>query len=104
LILIEFEMEIKISSGALRYIQSKGAKSIAVVLVDVETGDSIGAARDIEVKFETPEDTRNYYLEHSQGIDVYVDRRLRLTGKVVIKKQGFWKISSLYADGLQIPL
>ncbi len=97
-------MEVKISPRAMKYLQERGASSLVLGLVDIETGGSVGAARDVAFGFTPPRDSRHFRWCQVEGIDVYVDRKLKVVGPVVIKKQGFWKLSSLYADGVQVPI
>jgi len=95
-------MEVKFSSGARKLLEEKGAENICIHLVDIATADSIGAARDIEVNCEVPEQKEQFWWDRVGGIDVYIDKKLKIIGPVVVKKQGFWIFSSLYADGLRI--
>ena len=97
-------MEVTISPRAMKYLHERGASCLVLGLVDIETGGSVGAARDVAFGFAPPRDSRHFRWCQVQGIDVYVDRKLRVVGPVAIKKQGFWKFSSLYADGVQVPI
>lgn len=97
-------MQIRFSPGALKYMHKRGASTVVLDLVDMETGGSVGVVKDVAVGFQAPKDLKAYRYDRVQGVDVYVHRALRIHGPIRIKKQGFWKLSSLYADGLQVPI
>lgn len=97
-------MDVSISSGAMRYIAQHHISCIVLDFVDIETGGSVGAVRDIGVEFEPPPNPKAYRYDRVQDVDVYIHRKLQITGPIRIKKQGFWKFCSLYADGLHVPL
>src|SRR6056297_1054658 len=97
-------MEIRFSNRARKLLKNKDCRQLVFYLIELETADSIGAARDIGVSYTPPHNTGQYRRANADGIDIYIDRNLRIIGPVVIKKQGFWKLSTIYADGLQIPL
>ncbi|MFW6297785.1 MAG: hypothetical protein ACOC03_04705 [Desulfosalsimonas sp.] len=97
-------MDIRLSPGAAKYLAAKKASDVTIYLVDIETTGSIGAVREVGVSLEPPKRPENFRYERVDGFDIYVARELRITGPVIIKKQGFWKLSWLCADGLQIPI
>jgi hypothetical protein len=97
-------MEVRISPGARKYLANRGADSVVLRLVEMETGCSVGIAKDVDVRFEPPARPGGFLRRNAQGIDVYIDRRLGTQETVVIKKQGFWRFSCLYADGLRVPI
>jgi len=97
-------MEVGMSNRARKFIRKTEAKNVVIRFVEVEIADSLGAAKDIEVTLQAPDRKEGFRHAHVDGVDVYVDKALKVTGPVVIKKQGFWKFSTLYADGLQVPL
>ncbi|MFO7753638.1 MAG: hypothetical protein R6V41_11015 [Desulfobacteraceae bacterium] len=97
-------MNIKFSSGALKFLKKNQAASILIRLVELEgpAGD-IDMVKDVEIKFRPPEDRSEYLLFQQGGFDVFIDRRLKIPGDIKIKKQGFWKFSFLYPDGILVP-
>ena len=95
---------IRITPGARRYLVSRGYEAVVLTYTELEVGDSIGVAKEVTITYEPPEDRERYRLFPVDDIEVFVDRRLRADGDVVIKKQGFWKLTSLYADGFRIPI
>ncbi len=97
-------MDIRFSSRAFKYLQSSQVSGITFYLVDLETGGSIGAVRDVGVSLKPPARPENFSYDRAEGFDIYIHRSLKVTEPVVIKKQGFWKFSWLYADGLRIHL
>ncbi|MFP4194238.1 MAG: hypothetical protein ACOCQI_01270 [Desulfosalsimonas sp.] len=97
-------MDIRLAPGALKHLRAKKASQVTVYLVDIETTGSIGAVREVGVSFDPPKRPENFRYSRVEGFDVYVARELKITGPIIIKKQGFWKLSWLYADGLQIPI
>lgn len=97
-------MDIKLLPGAVKYIKAKKASEITLYFVDIETTGSIGAVREVGVSLEPPRRPENYRYKRAEGFDIYVSRDLKITGTIIIKKQGFWKLSWLCAEGLQIPI
>lgn len=97
-------MDIRLSPRAVKYLREMNAPAVTLYMVDIETTGSIGAVREVGVSLQPPKDQENFRYCPVEGFDVYVDRELKVTGPVVVKKQGFWKFSSLYADGLQVQL
>ena len=97
-------MQARLSSGARKLLHKLGCSQLTVHLVETETGCSIGFAREVRVDCEYPKDSAPYHPLEADGVTVYVDPRLKVQGRIVIKKQGFWKFSGLYADGVQIPI
>ena len=93
-------MDVRFSSRALKYLRDRQVSGITFYLVDIETTGSIGAVREIGVHLAPPGRPGNFKYDRAEGFDIYVDPRLEITEPVVIKKQGFWKLASLYADGL----
>ena len=97
-------MEIRFSKRALKYIRKHGAQDVFVSLEEVDVADTIGMAKDISVGFKAPDEEKQFDVHRAEGIDVHIDRALKVTGPVAIRLQGLWKISSLYANGLQVPI
>jgi len=97
-------MQATLSNGARKLLHKLGRQSIVVALVETETGDSVGFAREVEVECGFPRDKGEYYRLKADGVEIFVDPRLKVERTVAIKKQGFWKLSRLYADGVRIPL
>jgi hypothetical protein len=97
-------MEVRFSKRALKFIQDKEVREVFVCLLELDIADSIGATKDVHVCFEVPDEEKQFHSHKVEGIEVHVDTALKVTGPVVIKRQGIWKLSSLYADGLQVPL
>lgn len=97
-------MDIRFTSRALRYIREKQASAVTFYQVDIEAACCIGAVRDVGITLEPPERREHYRYQRVGDLDVYVHRDLRVSGPVVVKKQGFWKFASLYADGLRISI
>lgn len=97
-------MEIRLSPRAGKYLRERQATQVTFYLVDIETTGSIGAVREVGVSLEPPARPENFRWGRAEGFDIYVDRQLKVTEPVVIKKQGFWKLSSLYADGLRVQM
>lgn len=97
-------MNIKLSPGAVKYLKTKDASEVTIYLVDIETTGSIGAVREVGVRPGPPKRPENFRYDSIEGFGVYVARELKITGPIIIKKQGFWKLSWLSAEGLHIPL
>ncbi|MBS3809796.1 MAG: hypothetical protein KGY38_06560 [Desulfobacterales bacterium] len=95
-------MDIRLSSRAQKYLRDRNVSAITFYLVDIETTGSIGAVREVGLSLATPGHPENFRYEQAGEFDIYIDSRLEVTEPVVIKKQGFWKFSSLYADGLGV--
>ena len=95
-------MDIRFSPRACKYLRDKQASGITFYLVDIETSGSIGAVREVGVSLEPPKRPENFLYLRAESFDIYVSRNLEITEPVVIKKQGFWKFSALYADGLSV--
>ncbi|MCF8111488.1 MAG: hypothetical protein K9J85_08365 [Desulfobacteraceae bacterium] len=95
-------MDIRLSPRALKYLRDKNVSEITFYLVDIETTGSIGAVREVGVSLAPPGRPENFRYERAGGFEIYIDSRLEVTEPIVIKKQGFWKFSSLYADGLGV--
>ncbi|MBS3754933.1 MAG: hypothetical protein KGY56_04470 [Desulfobacterales bacterium] len=93
-------MDIRFSSSALKYLRDRQVSGITFYLVDIETTGSIGAVREIGVRLAPPGRPENFKYDRAEGFDIYVDPRLEITEPILIKKQGFWKLAALYADGL----
>ena len=97
-------MKIKFSPRAFKYLQEKQASAVTFYQVDIETACCVGAAREVGIALEPPRRQEHYKYQRAEGLDVYVHRDLQVSESVVIKKQGFWKFASLYADGLRISI
>lgn len=97
-------MQVSLSPGARKHLRKLKCGAIAVRLVDMETSDSVGFAREVQVECGFPQRREQYHRLEVDGVEVFVDPRLRVEDTVRIKKQGFWKLSGLYADGVRIPL
>lgn len=95
-------MDIRLSTRALKYLRDRNVSVITFYLVDIETTGSIGAVREVGVSLAPPGRPESFRYDTAGGFDIYIDRRIEVTEPIVIKKQGFWKFSSLYADGLNI--
>jgi hypothetical protein len=97
-------MNISFSSGALKFLKQKQADSVLIQLVELQgaAGD-IDMVREVEIKCRTPEDPSKYRYFEQNGIEVFIDRRLKVPGDIKIKKQGFWKFAFLYPDGVLVP-
>lgn len=97
-------MKIRITSRAKKYLEAKNFKDIVLKFMVLDVAESVGVAKEVMVSFEVPEDKDKYWCYNVGSYRVFVDRRLEAIGDVVIKKQGFWKLASLYVDGFRIPI
>jgi hypothetical protein len=97
-------MDITLSPSAVKYLRYRQVSGVTFYLVDIECTGCIGAVREVGVSLEPPGRPENFRYGRAEGFDIYVGRKLKVTGPVMIKKQGFWKFSSLFAHGLQIPI
>lgn len=97
-------MHLKITKAAWKFIRKKQTDTVVLKLVEVDTSCCIGAALDIEFSFAPPQKPGKFRWKQVAGIDFYIDRRLIPTGTIVIKKHGLGWFSSLYADGLKVPI
>jgi len=98
-------MDIRLSSRARKYLQDKEASELTLYLVDIEAGSSsIGVVKDVGISLNQPKRPEQFLHDRVEGLDIYVDRKLKITGPIVIKKQGVWKFASLFADGLHVPI
>lgn len=97
-------MQARLTSGARKLLYRWGHSHLVIRLVEMETGDSIGIAREIQVEFAYPENREEYHRLVADGIEVLLDPRLKVADTVKIKKQGFWKFAGLYVDGVRVPL
>lgn len=97
-------MAVRLSRGARQFLTQRGLKTIVLSLTDIPVGCCLGVAKDIGITFEPPRDPRGFWRRSADGVEVYIDRQLKAIDEVVIKRQGFWKLSSLYVDGLSVPL
>lgn len=97
-------MNISFSSGALKFLKQKQADSVLIQLVELEgaAGD-IDMVKEVEIKCRKPEDQTKYHYFKQNGLEVFIDRRLKVPGDIKIKKQGFWKFAFLYPDGVLVP-
>lgn len=97
-------MKIRITSRAKKYLEAKNFNNIVLKFIELDVAESVGVAKEVSVGFEVPKDIDKYRCCNVGSYRVFVDRRLEATGDVVIKKQGFWKLASLYVDGFRIPI
>jgi len=97
-------MDIRVTPRARKYLQEKEASEVTLYLVDIESSGSIDSVKEVGVSLKPPKRPEHFMHDRAEGFDIYVDRKLRIIGPIVIRKQGFWKLASLYADGLQIPI
>lgn len=97
-------MDVRLSPGAKKYIQKHSIECLVLTLVELETGCTLGVAKDIQVSFEYPQNPSQFLWGKAEGVEVFVDRRLKVTGTVAIKKQGLGRFSCLFADGLGVPI
>lgn len=97
-------MQATLSNGARKLLHKLGSQSLVVALVETETGDSVGFAREVQVECGYPRNREHYHRLEVDGVEVFVDPRLRVEDTVAIKRQGLWKLSGFYADGVRIPL
>jgi hypothetical protein len=95
---------VKFSANAKKFLKKKGIDTIVLHFVEIECGCMVGVAKDVAVTFEPPADAEAFRRDLVEGIEVYVDPRLKVDDDVVIKRQGFWNFSSLYVDGVRIPI
>lgn len=96
-------MAVEISRSARKFLEDRGLRTVVLRYVELEAGCMVGVAKDVDVGFEPPADPAAFRRSAVDGIDVFIDRRLKEDERVVIKKQGLWKFVSLYADGLRVP-
>lgn len=97
-------MKIIIHRKALKYLEERQAEDISITLAEIDTNCPIGTAKEIRVILEKPQNLKSYRWKKVDKYHFFIDRRLREIGPIVLKKQGFWKFSSLYVEGLQVPL
>ena len=97
-------MAIKITKAAKKYIDERNINTIVLTFLEMEAGCMVGVAKDIDVSFDPPEKEEAFLKSNVKGIAVYIDKRLSPSKEVTIRKQGFWRFSSLYADGLRVPI
>ncbi len=95
---------IKFSANAIKFLKKKDIDTIAFRFVEFEAGGTLGLAKDVAVTFEAPPDAEAFRRDLVEGVEVFLDNRLKIDGEVVIKREGFWKFSSLYADGVRVPI
>ncbi len=96
-------MAVRISKAARKFLDARKATKVVLRYLEVEAACMVGVAKDVQVLLGEPDD-QTYIHEHHEGIDVFIDPKLKINSIVHIKKQGFWKFSSLYADGLRVPI
>ena len=97
-------MRVRISQGARIFLGKQDIRTVALTFLEIEAACTVGVAKEVSVTFDPPKDPEKFQRTMVEGIEVFVDNRLTPFGDVVIKRQGFWKFSSLYADGLRVPL
>ena len=97
-------VSVNFSKGARKFIEHRGIKSIAISYIEVEAGSIVGIAKDVMITYGRPVSGEEFLKVMVDDIEVFLDKRLKVSGKVVIKKQGFWRFSGLYADGIMIPI
>jgi hypothetical protein len=97
-------MDVRLSPGAKKYIEKHGIECLVLNLVELETGCTLGVAKDVEVSFAYPQKPTQFLWGKTEGVEVFVDRRLKVTGTVAIKKQGIGRFSCLFADGVGVPI
>jgi hypothetical protein len=95
---------VKFSANAKKFLKKKGIDTIVLRFVEFEAGGTVGVAKDVAVTFEPPADAGVFRRNLVEGIEVFIDPKLKVDGDVVIKRQGFWGFSSLYADGVRVPI
>ena len=95
---------IRFSAKAKKFLIKNGIDTIVLRFVEFETGGTVGVAKDVTVTFEPPADAKAFGRDLVEGIEVFVDPKLKVDGDVVIKRQGFWSFSSLYVDGVRVPI
>jgi len=95
---------VRFSANAKKFLKKKGIDTIVLRFVEFEAGGTLGVAKDVAVTFEAPADAGAFRRDLVEGIEVFIDPRLKAEGEVVIKRQGFWHFSSLYADGVRVPI
>ncbi len=97
-------MEVRLSSGAKKFIHKHNITCLVLSLVELETGCTLGVAKDVQVSYEYPQIPTRFLWGKADGVEVFVDRRLKINGTVTIKKQGFGRLSCLFADGIGVPI
>ncbi len=95
---------VRFSANAKRFLKKKGIGTIVLRFVEIESGCMVGVAKDVAVTFDPPADVGAFRRDLVEGIEVFIDPKLNLDDEVVIKRQGFWNFSSLYADGVRVPI
>ena len=95
---------VRFSANAKKFLKKRGINTIVLRFVEFEAGATLGLAKDVAVTFEPPADAEAFRCDLVEGIEVFVDPKLKVDDDVVIKRQGFWYFSSLYADGIRIPI
>ncbi len=90
----------------MKFLKNKTATAVSIEFVELEdSAGDIDMVKEVEVKCQAPPENQkpNYLFFREEGVDIYIDKRLKISGKVKIKKEGFWKLSFLYADGVLVP-
>jgi hypothetical protein len=95
---------VEISRSARKFLEDRGLRTVVLRYMELEAGCMVGVAKDVDVGFDRPVDQEDFRRNEVEGIEVFIDRRLKEDATVVIKKQGLWKFANLYADGLRVPL
>jgi len=95
---------VRFSANAKKFLKKRGIASIVLRFVEFEAAGTCGVAKDVAVTFEQPADADSFHRDLVEGIEVFVDRKLKVDDDVVIKRQGFWNFSSLYVDGVRVPI
>ena len=95
---------VRFSTNAKKFLRKRGIATIVLRFVEFEAGGTLGVAKDVAVTFDAPDDAKAFRRDLVEGVEVFIDPKLKVDDDVVIKRQGFWHFSSLYADGVRVPI
>lgn len=97
-------MNLRISTGARKFCLENSIYDVTFNLIEADvSGCCIGFVREIQPVYTAPANAAGYRYCQVDGIHVYISRKIRIVGPLILATEGIWK-KHLCLNGASIPL
>lgn len=96
--------KIKITDSARKFIRLRNITDVTFMLKQHDVaGCCVGLVKEIEPVYQAPPDARGYQYTRTEACHLFISRRLKIIGPLVLSTEGLFK-KRLYLGGVSVPL
>ena len=96
--------KIKITDSARRFLQLRNITDVTFRLQEHDVvGCCVGLVKEIEPVYQAPKDARGYQYRPTDACHLYISRRLKIIGPLVLSTEGLFS-KRLFLGGVSVPL